>query len=352
PLVYCPCWDPWNLGPRKLIETPRPPRKTSPVKSKLTPPPPASKKQNYAQLITKSVIAPKYVREMPEPDGIPPRPQLLQAQEIINMSPGYRFVRNREQICVTLGDEMSARKKHSESENMDKVRTSRQCPWTRIQTAIITDLEEQISELTAIIEQMNRAHRSAQKLLANEMDLRCAEMQKNFESKRRYTFWHKLLCELFTDDCGLLLGSYGELEETHAAQLSELEKNYKAALKAEKLAAQDKLEDMGKEYKYLKNMFHIYQDSIYDGMEKWSEKKAEWEKEWEKILLQQRGSMKTLESRLGNGVWSCSCLSLYLESWCSIAHVITRTPSYSYYAHPMLPESMLRCYEQFWKTGI
>ncbi|XP_059961923.1 flagellum-associated coiled-coil domain-containing protein 1 [Mesoplodon densirostris] len=184
----------------------------------------------------------------------------VRREEVINVSPGYRFVRNREQICVTLGDEMSARKKHSESENMDKVRTSR--------TAIITDLEEQISELTAIIEQMNRAHRSAPKTLANEMDLCCAEMQKNFESERR------------------------ELEETHAAQLSELEKNYKAALKAERLAAQDKLEEMGKEYKYLKNMFHIYQDSIYDEMEdKWS-KKAEWGKdeklEWEKILLQQK----------------------------------------------------------------
>ena len=33
-------------------------------------------------------------------------------------------------------------------------------------TAIITDLEEQISELTAIIEQMNRDHRSAQKLVS------------------------------------------------------------------------------------------------------------------------------------------------------------------------------------------
>lgn len=33
-------------------------------------------------------------------------------------------------------------------------------------TAIITDLEEQISELTAIIEQMNRAHRSAPKLVS------------------------------------------------------------------------------------------------------------------------------------------------------------------------------------------
>ncbi|XP_059784458.1 flagellum-associated coiled-coil domain-containing protein 1 [Balaenoptera ricei] len=256
PLVYCTCWDPWNLGPRKLTETPQPPRKTSPVKSKLTPLPPASKNQNYAQPITKSVVAPKmkiHLGKHEESNKLP--------CEVINRSPGYRFVRNREQISVPLGDEMSDRKKHSESDSMDKVRISR--------TAIVTDLEEQISELTAVIEQMNRDHRSAQKLLSNEMDLRCAEMQKNFESKRR------------------------ELEEAHAAQLSELEKNYKAALKAEKLAAQDKLEEMGKEYKYLKNMFHIYQNSIYDEMEdKWSKKKAEWEKdeklEWEKILLRQR----------------------------------------------------------------
>ncbi|XP_060266218.1 flagellum-associated coiled-coil domain-containing protein 1 isoform X3 [Ovis aries] len=180
PLIYCTCWDPWNLGPRKLIKTPQPPSKTSSVKPKLSPLPPAGKKQNYAQPITKPVVSPK--------------------------------------MKVHLG-------KQEESNKLPN--------------------------------------------LSNEMDLRCAEMQKNFESKTR------------------------ELEEAHAAQLSELEKNYKAALKAEKLAAQDKLEEMGKEYKYLKNMFHIYQDSIYDEMEdKWSKKKAEWEKdeklERERILLQQK----------------------------------------------------------------
>ncbi|XP_057601714.1 flagellum-associated coiled-coil domain-containing protein 1 [Hippopotamus amphibius kiboko] len=259
PLVYCTCWDPWNLGPRKLIKTPQPPRKTSPVKPKLTPLPPASKNQNYAQPITKSVVAPKrktHLGKQEESNQLP--------YEVTNISPGYHLVQNREQISVTLGDKMFDRKTHSESENMDKVKISR--------TDIITDLEEQISELTVIIEQMNRDHRSAQKLLSTEMELRCAEMQKNFESKRR------------------------ELEEAHAAQLSEVEKNYKAALKAEKLAAQDKLEEMGKEYKYLKTMFHIYQDSIYDEMEdKWSKKKAEWEKdeklEWEKILLQQKNKI-------------------------------------------------------------
>ncbi|EPY77237.1 hypothetical protein CB1_001286009 [Camelus ferus] len=129
-------------------------------------------------------------------------------EEVFNVSPGYTLLRNREQISVSLGDEMFDRKKQSESENMDKVKMSR------------------------------------------------------------------------------------ELEEAHAAQLSELEENYKAALKAEKLAAKDKLEEMGKEYKYLKNMFHVYQDSIYDELEdKWSKKKAEWEKdeklEREKILLWQ-----------------------------------------------------------------
>ncbi|EAW70268.1 ALS2CR12 isoform 9, partial [Pan troglodytes] len=127
--------------------------------------------------------------------------------EVINVSPGYQLVRNREQISVTLGDEMFDRKKRWESEIPDKGRFSR------------------------------------------------------------------------------------ELKEAHEAELSELENNYKAALKAEKLAAQEKLEEMGKEYKYLKNMFRTYQDSIYDEMEeKWSKQKAKWKKdekfERENILLQ------------------------------------------------------------------
>ncbi|XP_048962593.1 flagellum-associated coiled-coil domain-containing protein 1 isoform X2 [Canis lupus dingo] len=195
PLIYCTCWDPWNLGPRKLIKTPQPPSKTPTGKPKLTPLPPAAKNQKYVQPITKPVVAPK--------------------------------------------------------------------------TDIITDLEDQISELTVIIEQMNRDHHSAQKLLSNEMALRCAEMQQNFENKNR------------------------ELKEAHEAELSQLENNYKAVLKAEKLAAQEKLDEMVKEYKYLKNMFHMYQDSIHDEMEdKWSKKKAKWEEEEklerEKILLQQK----------------------------------------------------------------
>ncbi|XP_049743803.1 flagellum-associated coiled-coil domain-containing protein 1 [Elephas maximus indicus] len=255
PLIYCTCWDPWNLGPRKLIKTPRPPGKTSTGKPKLTPLVSTLKKHSYCHPTTRPLV-PKMKIHFGKKEETTRLPY-----EVINVSPGYRLVRNREQISVTLGDEMFDRKKQSESESMKKVETSR--------TNIISDLEEQISELTAIIEQMNRDHQSAQKLLSNEMEIRCAEMQQNFESKNR------------------------ELKEAHAAELSELEQNYKATLKAERLAAQQKLEEMGKEYKYLKNMFHMYQDSISDEMEdKWSKQKAEWEKdekiEREKILLQQK----------------------------------------------------------------
>ncbi|XP_036899514.1 flagellum-associated coiled-coil domain-containing protein 1 isoform X1 [Sturnira hondurensis] len=258
PLVYCTCWDPCNLGPRKLIKTPQPPRKTSTGKPHLTLLP-ASKKQNHVQPTTETAVSPKVksrLRKQEESNNLP--------CEVINVSPGYRLFRNREQISVTLGDEMFDRKKHLKSETMDKVKISR--------TDIITDLEEQISELTMIIEQMNRDHQSAEKSLSNEMELHCAEMKQHFENKNR------------------------ELKEAHAVELKELENNYKAALKAEKLAAQEELEEMGKEYKYLKTMFLMYQDSIYDEMEdKWSRKKAEWEKdeklEREKILLQQKNKM-------------------------------------------------------------
>lgn len=106
---------------------------------------------------------------------------------------------------------MFGRKKRLESEMMDKFNMSR--------TNIISDLEEQISELTALIEQMNRDHQADQKLLFNEMELQCAEMKQNFENKNR------------------------ELRKAHRTELSELENKYKEALKAEKATSRGKLEE-------------------------------------------------------------------------------------------------------------
>uniref|UniRef100_A0A8C2QKL1 Flagellum associated containing coiled-coil domains 1 n=1 Tax=Cricetulus griseus TaxID=10029 RepID=A0A8C2QKL1_CRIGR len=105
--------------------------------------------------------------------------------------------------------------------------------------------------------------------LSDEMELRCTEMKQKFENETR------------------------DLKKAHKVELEKLESSYKEALKSEKASAQEKLDGMSKEYKYLKNMFHMYQDSVYDEMEDtWSRRKAEWEKdekmEREKILLQQK----------------------------------------------------------------
>ncbi|XP_045152571.1 flagellum-associated coiled-coil domain-containing protein 1 [Echinops telfairi] len=279
PLIYCTCWDPWNLGPRKLIKTPRPPHKISKGKPKLSPLAADSKKQDDCQLAIKPLIPNK-----PSPLGMKinfGKQSMKLPYEVVNVSPGYRLVRNREQISVTLGDELFDRKKPSDTEITSKIGASR--------TNIISDLEEQISELTAIIEQLNRDHQAAQKLLASEMETRCAELEQNFENKHRYAFQHRpLYVAVLASFAGFRLTETpnslkGSLEGVHIRELMSVLFSFCP-------------EELRKEYKYLKNMFHVYQDSIHDEMEdKWSKRKAEWEKdermEREKILLQQKHRM-------------------------------------------------------------
>ncbi|XP_049628869.1 flagellum-associated coiled-coil domain-containing protein 1 [Suncus etruscus] len=256
PLIYCTCCDPWNLGPRKLIKTTQPPRKVSTKKSRLDPLPPPSKDKIHVPSVATSIPTQKSAKLTALP-CLPP-----DTQEMIYVSPGYRLFRNREQISVTLGEELFARRLPSDI-------VSVLCPC---RSGISADLQEQISELMALIEQMNRDHQAAQNLLRKEAELRCAEMEKNFENMSR------------------------QLQETHEQQLRELEDNYKAALREEKLSSQEKIGEIAKEYKYLKNVFHVYQDSVQEEMEeKWANKKMELEQdeklEREKILLQQKHAM-------------------------------------------------------------
>ncbi|XP_036613743.1 flagellum-associated coiled-coil domain-containing protein 1 isoform X2 [Trichosurus vulpecula] len=230
-LIYCSCWDPRNLGPRKLV-------KTSPFSL-------PRRKPKGQVLFRKKTLQ----KEKKAPE------------DTIKISPGFTYSRSDEEISVILGDEMFERSKKSKEENMVK----RVLP----RTDVIADLENQITELTTVIEQMSRDHQSTQKLLTDEMEHRYNDLHKEYENSKR------------------------ELKEAHDKELAALEEKYKTTMKTEKSVAQGKLESMVKEYKYLKNMFRMYQDSISDEMEeKWSRRKVEWEKnektEREKILLQQK----------------------------------------------------------------
>uniref|UniRef100_F7BW03 Flagellum associated containing coiled-coil domains 1 n=1 Tax=Monodelphis domestica TaxID=13616 RepID=F7BW03_MONDO len=256
-LIYCSCWDPRNLGPKKLIRTI--PFSAARGKPKLSPISAALKERNY--------FLPPQIKPFSGPRGkVLTRKYALHREkkmpeDTVKVSPGFSYSQSEDEISVLLGDEMFERSKKPKDKPVVKALLPR--------SDFVADLENQIMELTSIIEQMNRDHQNAQKLLREEMEHRYNELQKEFETSKR------------------------EFKETHTLELAALEEKYKSSLKMEKTITQGKLEGMVKEYKYLKNMFRMYQDSIADEMEeKWSRRKVEWEKnekmEREKVLLQQK----------------------------------------------------------------
>ncbi|EMP24337.1 Trafficking kinesin-binding protein 2 [Chelonia mydas] len=187
--------------------------------------------------------------------------------EFIEISPGYTLTRSKEHLSVTLGEEFFERKRTTEEP----------APPFVPREDIITDLEEQIAELTDMMEQLCRDHQASRKLLEKDMEEKCNEMQQEHENKIR------------------------ELQEAHCAELQALQVQCKKELRTERASAQEKMEVMQKEYRYLKNAFRMYQDSVSDETEeKWLRRQAEWKKsertEREKALLKQKQElMKTFE---------------------------------------------------------
>ncbi|XP_039768714.1 flagellum-associated coiled-coil domain-containing protein 1 isoform X2 [Ornithorhynchus anatinus] len=244
-LLYTPCWQPWEVGSRKLLKTTQALHKT-----------PGQKPRK---------------KDPSKTHGSKPRSKepIHEQKEI---SPGYTFFRTAEQISVTLGEEMFVGTKKREEAEATPSPTPFAIPalsaWIP-RANLVPDLQQQVSELTVMIEQMNRDHQSAQKQIRDEMELRCRDMERDYEENLR------------------------ELSEVHSTELRSLEEKHQSMLRDEKMSAQERLEKMMKEYKYLKNMFRMYQDSIAEEMEeKWMRRKAEWERsekmEREQALLQQK----------------------------------------------------------------
>ncbi|XP_044287634.1 flagellum-associated coiled-coil domain-containing protein 1 [Varanus komodoensis] len=241
--LYCPCWDPWKIGCKRLVKA-----KAGQLNQK-----------HRVILPARTYIQPLRSRK--------PRDISKEFEE--EVIPGFTVVRSKEHIDVTLGEEFFERKKPSKESAKPTV------PRTppKLETEdVITDLVEQIAELTAMMEQLRRDHQATHKQLEKDMEEKCNEMQEEHEKKMR------------------------EVQAFHASELCTLEEQYKKELRNERATAQEKLTEMQKEYKYLKNAFRVYQDSISDEMEeKWLRRQAEWKKsertEREKALLQQKQSL-------------------------------------------------------------
>ncbi|XP_053900745.1 flagellum-associated coiled-coil domain-containing protein 1 isoform X1 [Malaclemys terrapin pileata] len=265
PFLYCACWDPWNVRGKRLIKTmpglPNQKARSSSLGMIL-------KSQNSFLFALKPPSTSKGIlpnrkygyrlrsREPPDASG-----------EFIEISPGYTLTRSKEHLSVTLGEEFFERKNATEE------------PAPRFVPRSPVKLETKCSMKSQCLRKttgrgLTRPHSTAwilsvPLLLEKDMEEKCNEMQQEHENKIR------------------------ELQEAHCAELQALQVQYKKELRTERASAQEKMEGMQKEYRYLKNAFRMYQDSVSDEMEeKWLRRQADWKKsertEREKALLQQK----------------------------------------------------------------
>nr|XP_056717197.1 flagellum-associated coiled-coil domain-containing protein 1 [Euleptes europaea] len=239
----CPCWDPWKRGCRRLT---RP------------------KTGTLSRMPT--------IKFIPGTQKLPLRGREAQdiSKEFIRLSPSFLLSHSKDQISVTL-EEGFFEKTRPFDASFPKPSVPSSPPKLETED-VVADLVEQISELTGIMEQLRRDHEKSHKQLENEMEEKCRDLQEEHEIK------------------------VGQLEAAHKLEMNALEDQHKKELRAERATAQEKLSGMQKEYKYLKNAFRVYQDSISDEMEeKWLRRQAEWKKsertEREKALLQQKQAL-------------------------------------------------------------
>ncbi|XP_028924377.1 flagellum-associated coiled-coil domain-containing protein 1 isoform X3 [Ornithorhynchus anatinus] len=221
-LLYTPCWQPWEVGSRKLLKTTQALHKTPGQKPRLFPITAALTEQK--QFLPKSKLPTASKKKDPsKTHGSKPRSKepIHEQKEI---SPGYTFFRTAEQISVTLGEEMFVGTKKREEAEATPSPTPFAIPalsaWIP-RANLVPDLQQQVSELTVMIEQMNRDHQSAQKQIRDEMELRCRDMERDYEENLR------------------------ELSEVHSTELRSLEEKHQSMLRDEKMSAQERLDDEG-----------------------------------------------------------------------------------------------------------
>ncbi|XP_032090816.1 flagellum-associated coiled-coil domain-containing protein 1 [Thamnophis elegans] len=278
PLLYCPCWDPWKARGKRLVKT-----KAGSLnqKSKKTTTGGILKDQSKVQLNPSTTSRVKFSTKIYAQPLRSREPQDISKIIEEEITPGFTLSHSKEHIDVTLGEEFFEKPKPTQ----ERIKTPVPGTPPKLETEdVVADLVEQISELTAIIEQLRRdhqvTHNSSFESLEKDMEEKCNEMQEEHDNKMR------------------------DIQGFHITEVNNLEEQYKKELRNERATAQEKLATMQKEYKYLKNAFRMYQDSISDEMEeKWLRRQAEWKKsertEREKALLQQKQSLtKRFETEL------------------------------------------------------
>uniref|UniRef100_A0A452J2R6 Uncharacterized protein n=1 Tax=Gopherus agassizii TaxID=38772 RepID=A0A452J2R6_9SAUR len=146
PFLYCACWDPWNVRGKRLIKTISPMELSMVNSIKL--------KASYPPGVQNKLVA-LLIRSFKSHHKETYLEHEVLSFEFIEISPGYTLTRSKEHLSVTLGEEFFERKTAEEPGSV-KVPLE----------DVITDLEEQIAELTDMMEQLRRDHQASRKLVS------------------------------------------------------------------------------------------------------------------------------------------------------------------------------------------
>ncbi|KAH0621644.1 hypothetical protein JD844_023172 [Phrynosoma platyrhinos] len=148
--LYCPCWDPWKTGCKGLLKA-----KTGELNQK-----------PKVRFRPRTYVQPLRSRE----------PQDISKEFEEEVIPGFTLSHSKEHINVILGEDFFEKKTTTEQPAKPKLVVPSTPPKPETED-VVADLVEQISELTAMMEQLRRDHQVTHK------QVRCFEqsLTRKFE---------------------------------------------------------------------------------------------------------------------------------------------------------------------------
>ncbi|XP_053328228.1 flagellum-associated coiled-coil domain-containing protein 1 isoform X2 [Spea bombifrons] len=200
--------------------------------------------------------------------------------EYLVISPGYKMMRSKEHIAVRLEEDFFGKATHPVEEKppveerppRQNVRAAHQRLEEKLDKQeqslirgqdIIEDFQEQISKLTALLEQETTEHQKTQRRLTQELEERITELKKKNEEQ---------ICNL---------------QKKYADDLHAVQKEKSSKLEQEKAEAENKFDELQKDFDLLKSSFRTYQESLSEELnESWLQKEALWKETSENDKLE------------------------------------------------------------------
>ncbi|OCT63818.1 flagellum-associated coiled-coil domain-containing protein 1 isoform X2 [Xenopus laevis] len=218
-------------------------------------------------------------------------------KEYLLISPGYTMIRSKDHIEVMLEERLfrdtlsagikspPATRQTEEGSSRGRERTvKKKDSWLMNRQDIVEDLQEQIAKLTSLLDQETKEHRNTEIRLNKEIEEMATQLQKKNEEDIRI------------------------LQQKYSNDLQALQEQSNSRLAQEKADAEQRLEELQKDYDFLKGSFSTYKESLCEEInESWAQKEVTWKEAFEeekvRALSKQKQELRYLLENEKKEVW-------------------------------------------------